>query len=242
MPIIGPPDLPAILKMNTPLTNEIKKYVLTQLGYPTVDVELTEDQFETILRTSGDFITHYFPKEGKLAMFRTVPLVGTYDLPSDAYWVQEVAWDPVVTNIGDIFSAESFLFCFGAGMKVLRCDGALIDVLEWRNDYRIKTPYGSRMIVIETHDAQQDLVQIDYDGGKLICTPNHPVKIKGTQDMINDWVSAVDSFGHVLVDANGELHEIYDVSDVDRGETTTIYAVGAHCLYGCHDGVPVMVH
>lgn len=110
MAILGPEDLPAVLQLDpTP----IKKYVLTRLGHPATEVELTEDQFETVLRTAGDFIAHYFPKEQKLAWFYTQPLKSTYDMPNDAYWVQEVQWDPATTRIGDVFGAESFLFNIG---------------------------------------------------------------------------------------------------------------------------------
>lgn len=110
MAIIGPSDLPAILKVDS---DPLKKYVISMLGNPVVEIELMEDQFETVLRTTGDFIAHYFAKEQKLAYFYTTPLECEYELPKDAYWVQEVNWDPVSTNIGDIFGAESFLFNIG---------------------------------------------------------------------------------------------------------------------------------
>jgi hypothetical protein len=34
-------------------------------------------------------------------------------MPADAYWIQEVAWDPVTTRLDDVFGAESFLFNIG---------------------------------------------------------------------------------------------------------------------------------
>lgn len=110
MAIIAPAELPVVLKLRS---DPIKKYVLTMLGHPVVQVELVEDQWETILRTSGDWISGYFPKEQRLAVFNTAPLQTTYPMPDDAYWVQEVAWDPVTTRIDDIFGAESFLFNIG---------------------------------------------------------------------------------------------------------------------------------
>lgn len=110
MAIIAPADLPVVLKLRS---DPIKKYVLTMLGHPIVQVEIVEDQWETILRTSGDWISGYFPKEQRLAVFNTSPLQTTYPMPEDAYWVQEVAWDPVTTRIDDIFGAESFLFNVG---------------------------------------------------------------------------------------------------------------------------------
>lgn len=110
MAIISPADLPVVLKTRS---EPIKKYVLTKLGFPGVDVELTEDQFETIIRTAGDFIAGYFPREQRLAVFYTIPLRPTYPMPKDAYWVQQVSWDPVTTRIDDVFGAESFLFNIG---------------------------------------------------------------------------------------------------------------------------------
>jgi hypothetical protein len=110
MAIIGPADLPSILKVRS---EPMKKYVLSKLGHPHVMVELSEDQWETIYRVAGDFIAGYFPKEQRLAVFYTNPLQSTYPLPADAYWVQQVQWDPVTTRIDDVFGAESFLFNIG---------------------------------------------------------------------------------------------------------------------------------
>lgn len=110
MAIIGPSELPVVLQVDTA---QIKSYVLASLGNPVVEVELLEQQFEIIMRTAGDFIAHYIPKEEKFGFFYTSPLVSEYDLPADAYWVEECNWDPATTNIGDIFGAESFLFNIG---------------------------------------------------------------------------------------------------------------------------------
>jgi hypothetical protein len=110
MPIIGPADLPAVLKV---ASEPMKRYALAQLGYPNVAVEITEDQLEIALRNTGDWIAGYFPHEQRLAVFNTTPLQSTYPMPSDAYWVQEVRWDPVTTRIDDVFGAESFLFNIG---------------------------------------------------------------------------------------------------------------------------------
>lgn len=110
MAIISPADLPVVLKLRS---DPLKKYVLSKLGYPHVDVEISEDQFETVLRNTGDFIAGYFPREQKFAIFYTTPLVATYPMPEDAYWIQEVSWDPVTTRIDDVFGAESFLFNIG---------------------------------------------------------------------------------------------------------------------------------
>lgn len=110
MAIIAPADLPSIMKVRS---EPMKKYVLSKLGHPVTEVEMTEDQWETIFRVAGDFIAGYFPREQKLGLFWTSPLQSTYPLPEDAYWVQEVNWDPVTTRIDDVFGAESFLFNIG---------------------------------------------------------------------------------------------------------------------------------
>jgi hypothetical protein len=107
MAIIGPADLPSVLKMRS---EPMKKYILTKMGHPLVEVEITEDQWETIWKVAGDFIAGYFPREQKLAVFWTSPLKPTYPFPDDAYWIQSVAWDPGITRIGDVFGAEAFLF------------------------------------------------------------------------------------------------------------------------------------
>jgi len=125
MAIIAPQDLPVVLKVRS---DPLKKYALSKLGYSGVDVEIGEDQFETVLRITGDFISGYFPREQKLAVFYTQPLVSTYPMPEDAYWVQEVSWDPVTTRIDDVFGAESFLFNIGnvAGIQNILTDYHLL--------------------------------------------------------------------------------------------------------------------
>ena len=110
MAIIGPSQLPVILKVDS---NPLKLRALSELGHPNVLVEIQEPQWEQLLRSMGDFIAHYFPMEDRYAIFYTNPLQTTYDLPEDAYWVREIAWDPITTRIDDIFGAESFLFNIG---------------------------------------------------------------------------------------------------------------------------------
>ena len=125
MAIIGPADLPVILKVPS---DPIKKYVLSQLGHPVIQVEITEDQLETALKTTGDHIAHYFSKEQRLAVFNTQPLQSEYDLPDNAYWVQDVAWDPAFTRLDLIFGAESFLFNIGniTGIQQILTDYTLL--------------------------------------------------------------------------------------------------------------------
>ncbi len=106
MAILGPADLPSIMKVRS---EPMKKYVLSKLGGSVVDVEIQEDQWETIWKVAGDFIAQYFPREQKLGVFWTSPLKNTYPLPKDAYWVQEVNWDAVTSRIDDIFGATAYL-------------------------------------------------------------------------------------------------------------------------------------
>ncbi len=110
MAIIGPADLPSILKVRS---EPMKKYIRSMLGGSNVDVEIQEDQFETVWKIAGDFIAQYFPREQKLGVFWTSPLQNTYPLPKDAYWVQEVHWDALTSRIDDIFGAQSYLFNIG---------------------------------------------------------------------------------------------------------------------------------
>ncbi len=110
MAIIGPADLPSVLKVPA---EQAKKYIYSKLGYPQVEVEISEDQFNTIWRISADFIASWFPHEQKLALFWTQPLKSTYPLPKDAYWIQQVVWDPLTSRIDQVFGAESYLFNIG---------------------------------------------------------------------------------------------------------------------------------
>lgn len=110
MAILSPSEMPVVLKARS---EELKKYILTKLGYPHIAVEISEDQLEVLIRVVGDFIAGYFPLEERLAVFTTTPLRATYPMPSDAYWIQEVAWNPAITRIDDIFGIESYLFAAG---------------------------------------------------------------------------------------------------------------------------------
>lgn len=104
MAIIGPAQLPIVLRVPS---DPLKMEVMSTLGHPTVMVEITEPQLEQAIRVTGDFIAQYFPLQGKYAYFETQPLVSSYPLPPDAYWVKDVKWDPATTRIGDIFGAET---------------------------------------------------------------------------------------------------------------------------------------
>jgi len=111
MAILGPSDLPAVLRVQS---DSMKKYVMAQLGGPHVALELSEDQLEVALRVTGDFIAGYFPREQRMAVFTTTPLQSTYPLPQDAYWIQDIRWNPATTRIDDIFGIESYLFAAGS--------------------------------------------------------------------------------------------------------------------------------
>jgi len=165
MAIIGPADLPKVLRV---ASEHLKSYVLAKLGHPNVLVELREDSFEIVLRTMGDFIAGYFPLEQKFAFFKTRPLQTTYPLPEDAWWVQDVKWDPATTRIDDVFGAESFLFNIGniSGIQNMLTDYNLLQQYrkfsqrilgneggwEVKGDNQIRifpTPKGSFGVVVE---------------------------------------------------------------------------------------------
>lgn len=107
MAIVGPADLPVVLKVSS---DPLKAYVLAKLGHSNVEVELSEQQFEIILKSTCDFIAGYFPHEQRLSWFYTTPMQSTYPIPSDAYWIQEVSWSPLATNVNDLFGAEAYLY------------------------------------------------------------------------------------------------------------------------------------
>ena len=110
MAILGPSDLPVIYKGDS---NPLKFHALSQLGHPVVNVEITEPQMEQILRSTMDWVIRYFPMSEKYAYFYTQPLQSTYSIPDDAFYVRSLSWDPVTTQIQDIFGAESYLFNVG---------------------------------------------------------------------------------------------------------------------------------
>lgn len=159
MAIIGPSDLPVVLKVDS---DPMKSYVVRKLGHPVVNVELTEDQLETAIRNTGDFIAGYFPREQRLATFYTEPLRSTYPLPTDAYWVQEVAWDPSTTRVGDIFGAEMYLFNIGqvTGTNQMLTDLHLLQHYR-KFSSKILATYGTWEVINETNgDATQQLIRL----------------------------------------------------------------------------------
>lgn len=106
MAIIGPKDLPVVLQADS---TEMKSYILHKLGHPNNEVEITEAQLETVLRTTGDFIAGYFPREQRMQVLWTEPLRATYPMPTDAYWIQEVSWDGGSTSFHDVFSTDYYV-------------------------------------------------------------------------------------------------------------------------------------
>jgi len=240
MAIIGPGDLPHVLKADS---NPLKLRMLHHFGHPNVRVELTEEQMEEMLRVTGDFICQYFPLEERYAYFYTQPLVVEYDLPEDAYWIREVAWDPVMNRIQDIFGAEMFLFCFGAGFKVVRKDGILVPIDEWEDKWQARTPYGNRKLKLTVHEEDQYLVKVNYASGSIACTPNQPIKTGGFDEdkSLEGWMNASDlKPGDRLVTQYAEP-EVISVDVIEQGSTTTARTkVG--CFYGCQDGEPILVH
>lgn len=236
MAILGPSEGPAVLKLDS---NPIKAEVMSHFGHPTIRVELEDTHFEMILRTAGDFMAGYFPFEEKRAYFYTKPLVDEYPLPADAYWIKDVKWDPSLTRVGDIFGAESYLFCFAPNLLILS-DNGLININDWKDEYRAITPYGKATIKITKNDINQPLLKIEYNTGYIICTENHPIKINNDKN-INDWKNASDlNIGDKII-VNNELVNVKLISDSNKDITYTVIS-SFECFYGCHNGDPVLVH
>ena len=240
MAIIGPSDLPKVLKVES---NPLKLRTLHHFGWPNVNVEVTEDQFEHMLRYVGDFISIYFPMEERYSYFYTKPLENTYNLPPDAYWIREVAWDPLMTRIQDIFSAEMFLFCFSPEFKVVRKDGELIPIKDWNSKWQVKTPYGNRKLTLTEHEDNQPLVRVKYISGYVDCTPNQPIKIGGfdVDSSLDGWINAAElKSGDKLV-TQYSSPEVVSIDIIEKGPTITV-KTSVGCFYGCTDGEPILVH
>ena len=235
MAILAPADLPSILKLRS---EPMKKYVLTQLGHPVVEVEMTEDQWETIWKVSGDFIASYFPREQKLGLFWTTPLQSTYPLPEDAYWIQEVQWDPVSTRIDDVFGAESFLFCVSDEFKILDKFGSLQPVGDWKKQWLAKTPYGDSGVSIKRHKNTRTLpkVRISYDGGTVEATTNHVLQAN------QKWRE----FGEVKIgDMLSGIKNSVEIQNIEGFESLDAIGLRANksgCYYGCTSGTPILIH
>jgi len=170
--IIGPPQLPSVLKVDS---DPIKFEILSTLGHPNVLVELTEAQLEQSIRVTGNWVATYFPREQKYAYFYTKPLEPTYNLPTDAYWVQSLAWNPSVTSIQDIFGQESFLFCYPGGSNILTAKGPMICEDLYKKNPRVITAFGPRKTKIRWNQKKQPITILKTERDFLICTPNHPI-------------------------------------------------------------------
>ena len=223
MAITGPNDLPVVIKLNP---DPMKAYVLAQLGYPNVNVEVSEQQFEMALRTTCDFICGYFPREQKLALFYTQPLVATYPMPDDAYWIQEVQWDPVTTRIDDVFGAESFLFSWVGGTHLLTTKGAKT-CEEVFQDPRVRliTPFGPRKPKMRWNERKQPVQVLKTERDLLACTPNHPVNIE------NKFRMAITGYpGLHLLGDNDKPIEIIDRKRLHTNGTWSV-STSSGCYY-----------
>lgn len=234
MAILAPADLPSVLKLRS---EPMKKFVLSKLGHPITEVEITEDQWEVIWKVAGDFIAGYFPHEQKLAVFWTTPLQSTYPLPRDAYWIQQVSWDPVTTTINDVFSAESFLFCLSPEFKVLDKFGVLQPICDWKKSWKAKTPYGDSHMVIKPHNNARQLpkVRIQYDGGIVEATSNHVLQAD------DKW----HEFGEVHIDQKlTGIKNKLNIQNIEKFDS--VDAIGLRsksgCYFGCTDGDPILIH
>ena len=188
MAILSPDQLPVILKINS---NPLKFHALSQLGHPVVLVELMEQQMEQVLRTTGNFIAHYFPLEERYAFFMTQPLQSEYPIPEDAYWIRSVAWDPSTTRLDDIFGAESFLFNIGniSGIQNVLTDYHLLQSYR-KFSQRILGNEGQWEFKVERGDASSDNgVGKNYGGTiKLFPVP------KGSFPVVVEYLPSVTTF------------------------------------------------
>lgn len=95
--------------MNSCLTLSIKRYVLTELGYPNVEVELCDEHLENAIRdTISDFLRF---NALNLTKFWKIPLqngVVEYDLPSDLRVVRDIT----------TFKLSQFDVIFGADLII----------------------------------------------------------------------------------------------------------------------------
>lgn len=234
MAILAPADLPSVLKVRS---DPMKKYVLSKMGHPITEVEISEDQWETIFRVAGDFIAGYFPREQKLAMFYTTPLQSTYPLPDDAYWVQEVHWDPVTTRIDDVFGAESFLFCVSPEFLILDKDGSLQPVGDWKSKWKASTPYGPRAMQIVERDNDKMLpkLRIVYDNGYVEATNNHVIKSDGK------WRELSEIKKGDLVHGVKNMLEVQNIQVFESTDAISLRST-VGCYYGCTKGSPILIH
>lgn len=235
MAILAPAELPSILKVRS---EPMKKYVLSKLGYPITEVEVAEDQWETIFRVAGDFIAGYFPREQKLATFWTTPLQSTYPLPRDAYWIQSVNWDPVTSRIDDVFGAESFLFCVSDDFLILDKFDSLQPVGDWKKQWKAKTPFGDSGLSIKRHQNERVLpkIRITYDGGIVEATNNHVLQVDSKWREFNEV-----RIEQKLTGVKNKL----GIQNIETFESTDAIGLRANksgCYYGCISGNPILIH
>jgi len=188
MAILGKQQLPIILKVDS---NPLKLHALSQLGHPVVLVESVEQQMEQVLRSTGNFIAHYFPLEERYAFFMTQPLQAEYPIPEDAYWIRNVAWDPSTTRLDDIFGAESFLFNIGniSGIQNILTDYHLLQSYR-KFSQRILGNEGTWEFKVERGPADSvNGVGTNYGGTiKLFPVP------KGSFPVVIQYLPSVDTF------------------------------------------------
>lgn len=188
MAIIGPSQLPLCLKVNT---NSLKFHILSQLGHPVTNVELVESQMEQVLRSTGNFVSTYFPLMEKFAYFMTSPLQAEYPIPEDAYWIRDVAWSAAVSQINDVFSAESFLFNIGniSGVQNILTDYHLLQAYR-KFSQRILGTEGQWEFKVARGTADSSNGVGNNYGGTIRL---YPVP-KGSFPVVVEYIPAVDTF------------------------------------------------
>lgn len=98
-----------------PFDKTVKDFVLARLGYPTVDVELSEFQIETCIDEAISTLEYYAPDwMTQYAVFDTSANVEVYQLPSE-----------ITNNLTDVYYRDDF-FRLGASPGSLEYDFAVM--------------------------------------------------------------------------------------------------------------------
>lgn len=229
MAIISRQGYPVFTRLGREETKRLKLYAMTYLGHPNVMVEINDQQFELILRQSLGFWARYFPKEERYAYFYTQPGKTEYSLPNEAAWIRNVVWDPGISRIDDIFSAEAYLFSVPGGSILLTTRGPM-KIENYYEQYKsenikLVTPYGTQKPTIRWNDKKQPVTILKTDKDLLICTPNHPVFCNGRYTIAMDC-----EINDMLINHLNERVYIRDKQNLSTNGTWSV-KTGVGCFY-----------
>ena len=234
MAILSRSGYPVFTRLGIEETKRLKLYAMTYLGHPNVLVEITDQQFELIIRQSIGFWARYFPKQERYAYFYSRPGVTEYALPNDAAWIRNVVWDPGISRIDDIFSAEAYLFSLPGGSILLTTHGPMkIEnyYKKYKKDHtRLVTPFGIRKPLIRWNKKKQPVTLLKTEKDALISTPNHPVFCNGKYIMAMEC-----EIGDVLLNNLNEQSIIIDKQNMYTEGTWSI-KTNVGCFYASAQG------